>query len=113
MFADPSSWRTYQPPRVSCSTSAWLNVYVWSGKCPQKMIEYAHTLRTMFAVKFAASVASKLRRAADPRRSGDPDPDRDRPGEKDLDPGRRAGDPDPRRPDVTAATAADSSGNAM
>ena len=51
------SWRTYQPPRDSSSTSSWLNVYVWSGKWPQKMIAFDHTLRTMFAVKLALRVA--------------------------------------------------------
>ena len=38
MFAAPASWRTYHAPRCSSSTSSWLNVYVWSGKWPQKMI---------------------------------------------------------------------------
>jgi len=38
MFAAPSSWRTYFAPRVSSLVSSWLNVYVWSGKWPQKMI---------------------------------------------------------------------------
>ena len=57
MLAAPTSWRTYQPPRVSSSTSFWLKVYVWSGKCPQKMIACDQTLRTMLAVTFAVAVA--------------------------------------------------------
>src|SRR6202042_2072152 len=55
MFAAPSSWRTYQPPRVSFATSSSPNVYVWSGKCPQKMIDHAHTLPQIFPVKLPPS----------------------------------------------------------
>ena len=57
MFAAPTSCRTYQPPRVSPSTSDWLNVYVWSGKWPQKMMACDHRLRTTFAVTLARAVA--------------------------------------------------------
>src|SRR5215204_580827 len=57
MLAAPTSWRTYHAPRDSSSTSSWLNVYVWSGKWPQKMIACDQRLRTMLAVKFAQSVA--------------------------------------------------------
>jgi hypothetical protein len=56
MLAAPVSWRTYQAPRLSSSVSSWLNVYVWSGKWPQKMIECAHTLRITLAVASAISV---------------------------------------------------------
>jgi hypothetical protein len=43
-------------PRVSPSTSFSVNVYVWSGKWPQKMIAYDQTLRTTFATTFAVRV---------------------------------------------------------
>ena len=33
-----------------------MNVYVWSGKWPQKMIAFDHTLRMMLAVKSAQNV---------------------------------------------------------
>src|SRR3954468_19709750 len=57
MFAAPISWRTYLRPCVSSAVSSWENVYVWSGKCPQKMIACDHRLRTTLAAASAVSVA--------------------------------------------------------
>ncbi len=55
MFAEPSIWRRYQSPRVSPSICSSVNVSAPSGKCPQKMTAWAHTLRTALAVSVAAS----------------------------------------------------------
>ena len=42
-------------PRVSLRVCSTENSCVPSGKCPQKMIEYAHTLRTRLAVMLPAN----------------------------------------------------------
>ena len=51
MLQEPSSCRTYQPPRdsPSRSDSSKSNVWAPSGKCPQKMTVWVHTLRMAFA----------------------------------------------------------------
>ena len=56
MLAEPSIWRTYHSPRVSPSIERFSKVSTPSGKWPHMMIEWLHRLRTMLAVKFAASV---------------------------------------------------------
>ena len=57
---EPSSWRTYQPPRdsPSRSDSSKSNVSAPSGKCPQKMTVCVHTLRTTFAVRLPSSAGT-------------------------------------------------------
>ena len=59
MLAAPISCRTYQAPRDSSSTSSSVNMNVWSGKWPQKMITFDQTLRTTLATALAASVDLK------------------------------------------------------
>src|SRR3712207_2756470 len=60
MLAEPSIWRTYHSPRVSPSIDDFSKVSTPSGKCPHRMTEFDHRLRTMFAVKFAATVDRKF-----------------------------------------------------
>ncbi|SKT20348.1 Uncharacterised protein [Mycobacteroides abscessus subsp. abscessus] len=49
MFAEPSNCRRYHSPRVSLAVSSLEKVWVPDGKCPQKMIENVHRLRTKLA----------------------------------------------------------------
>ena len=56
MFAAPSICRRYHSPLVSPSIERFSKVSTPSGKCPHRMIELLHRLRTTFAVKFAARV---------------------------------------------------------
>src|SRR5687768_18014820 len=60
MLAEPSIWRRYHSPRVSPSIDFFSKVSTPSGKCPQRMTEFDHRLRTRFAVKLAASVETKF-----------------------------------------------------
>ena len=55
MLAEPSIWRMYQSPRVSPSISSSVKVSTPSGKWPQKMTEWAQTLRIALAVKVPTS----------------------------------------------------------
>ncbi len=50
-FAEPSTWRKYHWPRDSPAVSSTVNSCVPSGKWPQKMIMYDHTLRIRLAVR--------------------------------------------------------------
>ena len=57
MFAEPSIWRRYHSPLVSCSSRASCSkVSTPSGKWPHMMIEWLHRLRTTLAVRFAVKV---------------------------------------------------------
>ena len=56
MLAAPSICRTYHSPLVSPSIERFSKVSTPSGKWPQRMTELDHRLRTMLAVKLAASV---------------------------------------------------------
>ncbi len=57
-FAEPSICRTYHCPRVSPSSCSSGNVSTPSGKCPQKITACAQRLRTQFATKLAAMLAT-------------------------------------------------------
>ncbi|SLA06050.1 Uncharacterised protein [Mycobacteroides abscessus subsp. abscessus] len=59
MFAEPSICRRYHWPRVSSLHSSAVNVCAPVGKWPQKMIEYAHRLRTRLALALPSSVGRK------------------------------------------------------
>ena len=50
-FAEPRTWRKYHMPRDSSLVSSTVNSCVPSGKWPQKMIMYDHTLRIRLAVR--------------------------------------------------------------
>ncbi|SKY04795.1 Uncharacterised protein [Mycobacteroides abscessus subsp. abscessus] len=59
-FAEPSICLRYHWPGVSSSRVSAVNFSAPSGKCPQKITTYAHTLRITFAVTLAVSVCTKF-----------------------------------------------------
>ena len=61
---EPSSWRLYQPPRVSARYCSSLKVSAPSGMCPQKTMVCTHMLRIRFATTLPVSARRAPRRPA-------------------------------------------------